>query len=182
MVTLFLMWWRTDQKRSEHSLFTKWTNTWIWSQTISNKTNGTVSITVFFVVVFVFVVSHFVCRHNWIEIDNAMVRMMKKMSATDVKWLTRILLKKLKLGIGDKRLLDLYNPRAYDMYVQCSNLSDVCKAIDSNTAPDNQPTNGLIQIFRPLRSMLCERGYISQINQVFFGKFQYLIFFVAIVS
>lgn len=88
------------------------------------------------------------------------------MSAVDVKWLTRILLKKLKLGIGDKRLLELYNPRAHDLYVQCSNLSDVCKAIDSNTAPDIEPSNGLIQIFRPLRPMLCERGYISQINQV----------------
>lgn len=105
------------------------------------------------------------------------------MSAVDRKWLTRILLKKLKLGIGDKRLLELYNPRAYDLYVQCNHLSDVCKAIETNTVPvgrpsndgtneaslgeaSNGPSNGLIQIFRPLRPMLCERGYISQINKV----------------
>lgn len=97
------------------------------------------------------------------------------MSAIDRKWLTRILLKKLKLGIGEKRILEIYHPRAFDLYAQCSHLSDVCKAIESNknldakTASDGSPdgpSNGLIQIFRPIRAMLCERGYISQIQNV----------------
>ena len=95
------------------------------------------------------------------------------MSAIDRKWLTRILLKKIKLGIGDKKILELYNPRAFDLFAQCNHLSDVCKAIETNSVPANEPSNGLIQIFRPLRPMLCERGYISQINKVrvFFSKF-----------
>lgn len=125
--------------------------------------------------------SHPFLHFKIIEIDTEIVKMFMGMSAVDRKWLTRILLKKLKLGIGDKRLLELYNPRAYDLYVQCNHLTDVCKAIESNAVPQDQPSNepsnepsngaplssnGLIQIFRPLRSMLCERGYISQINQV----------------
>lgn len=101
------------------------------------------------------------------------------MSAIDRKWLTRILLKKLKLGIGEKRILEMYHPRAFDLYAQCRHLSDVCNAIESgnipaasgpsNGSPDgpaNGPANGLIQIFRPLSAMLCERGYISQIQNV----------------
>lgn len=103
------------------------------------------------------------------------------MSATDRKWLTRILLKKLNLGIGDKRILDIYHPSAFDLYAQCSHLSDVCKAIESNNIPvagtsnggasnglssNGLSSNGLIQLFRPLRPMLCERGYISQIQNV----------------
>lgn len=116
--------------------------------------------------------------------------MFMRMTAVERKWLTRILLKKMKLGIGDKRLLELYDSRAFDLFAQCNHLSDVCKAIESNVVPENQPSNGptngpanetsnvasnvasnglangLIRIFKPLRPMLCERGYISQINKV----------------
>lgn len=88
------------------------------------------------------------------------------MSALDRKWLTRILLKKMSLGIGDQRILALYDKRAFNLYAQCNHLSDVCKAIESNNVPESGSSNGLIQIFRPIRSMLCEKGYISQINQV----------------
>lgn len=95
-----------------------------------------------------------------IEIDNEIVTMFFGMSAIDRKWLTRILLKKLKLGIGEKRILEMYHPRAFDMYAQCSHLSDVVQAIESGRQLN------LIQIFRPLRAMLCERGYISQIQNV----------------
>lgn len=90
--------------------------------------------------------------------------MFNEMSALDRKWLTRILLKKLRLGVGDKGILDSYNPRAFKLYNQCGNLSDVCKAIESNIPTDDE--NGLIQIFKQVRPMLCERGYISNINQM----------------
>lgn len=98
------------------------------------------------------------------EIDTEIVRMFSGMSAIDRKWLTRILLKKLKLGIGNQRILELYNPRAFKLYNQCNHLSDVCKAIESNVLPGQEPENGLIQVFRPVRPQLCERGYISRIN------------------
>lgn len=90
--------------------------------------------------------------------------MFSKMSAIDRKWLTRILLKKLRLGVGDKGILELYNPRAFELYNQCGNLSDVCQAIQSNIPMDDE--NGLIQIFKQVRPMLCERGYISNINHM----------------
>lgn len=107
--------------------------------------------------------------------------MLMGMSAVDRKWLTRILLKKMHLGIGDKRMLEFYDKRAFDLYAQCNRLSDVCKAIESNSVPENEPSNGLIQIFSPLRSMLCERGYISQINQVsIMILFEHFMLFIAI--
>lgn len=92
--------------------------------------------------------------------------MFSGMSAMDRKWLTRILLKKLKLGIGEKRILELYDKRAINLYNQCNHLSDVCKAIESNILPEENADNELVRIFRPIRSMLCERGYISQINRM----------------
>lgn len=93
-----------------------------------------------------------------------MVLMLQKMSALDRKWLARILLKKLHLGIGDKRILELYDARAFDLYNNCNQLSLVCKAIDSKD--ETLLANNLIEIFRPVSAMLCERGYISKIKQV----------------
>lgn len=92
--------------------------------------------------------------------------MFSRMSAVDRKWLTRILLKKLKLGLGDKRILELYDARALNLYNQCNHLSDVCKQIESNVSPEANADNGLIRVFRPVRPMLCERGYVSQINRM----------------
>lgn len=101
-----------------------------------------------------------------LEIDEEIVRMFNGMTALDRKWLTRILLKKLHLGLGPDRILGLYHPRAKELYNQCGHLSDVCDAIESNQLFENGPKNGLIQIGKPVRSMLCERGYISEINQM----------------
>lgn len=91
-----------------------------------------------------------------------MVKMLKGMSAIDRKWLTRILLKKLRLGLGDQRILGLYDSRASEFYNQCSYLSDVCKACETNS----ELKTGIVELFKPIRPMLCERGYISQINRM----------------
>lgn len=107
-----------------------------------------------------------------LEIDTEIVRMFSGMTAIDRKWLTRILLKKLRLGVGDKRILELYNTRAFELYNQCGNLSDVCKSIESNRPTDTE--NGLLQIFKQVRPMLCERGYISNINRMLAENDYYL--------
>lgn len=94
-----------------------------------------------------------------------MVRMLNGMSALDRKWLTRILLKKLRLGVGQKYMLELYHPKAWDLYNQYSHLSRVCEVVESNIPLDDLKS-GILEIFKPIRPMLCERGYISQINRM----------------
>lgn len=94
-----------------------------------------------------------------------MVRMLDKMSALDRKWITRLLLKKLRLGVGDEKILNIYNPNASMVYKQCSLLSRVCEVIDKKI-PFDQIQNGLLELFKPVRPMLCERGYVSKINKM----------------
>lgn len=91
--------------------------------------------------------------------------MISGMSAIDLKWLTRILLKTFKLEIGEKRILKTYHPRAFDLYTQCIQLPEVCKAIQTHEDIKKTP-NSLIQIFQPLRPMLCEHGNITQMKLV----------------
>lgn len=83
----------------------------------------------------------------------------------DRKWLTRILLKKLNLGIGPQKVLDIYNPKANDLYNQCSLLSRVCEVIDLKL-PVELLQSGICELFKPIRPMLCERGYISRIKDM----------------
>lgn len=91
--------------------------------------------------------------------------MLLGMSALDCKWLTRILLKKLNLGLGHQYILSKYHPMAFELYNQNSHLSDVCEIIDSGV-PLDDIKNGIIEVFKPIRPMLCERGYIADINEM----------------
>lgn len=109
----------------------------------------------------------------FLEIDEEIVQMFRGMSALDRKWLTRILLKKLNLGLGQKSILGKYHPKAWDLYNQYSHLSRVCEIIESNV-PLDEIKGGIIEVFKPIRPMLCERGYISQINQMLKDHVYYL--------
>lgn len=51
--------------------------------------------------------------------------MINGMTAIDQKWLIRIILKNLRLGIGKQKMFALFHPSAYDFYCQYSNLSRV---------------------------------------------------------
>lgn len=94
-----------------------------------------------------------------------MIQMLAKMSAIDCKWLTRIILEKLKLGIGDKHILQLYHKDADDFYNQYSHLSNMVEAVESGkTIDENLRT--MIALFKPVRPMLCERGQITQIENM----------------
>lgn len=92
-----------------------------------------------------------------------MVQMLHGMTALDRKWLTRIILKKLGLKLGHQRILQLYHPDALNHYNRYSHLSKVCELIESGEVLAEYPAIGL---FQPIRPMLCERGYISQINRL----------------
>ncbi|XP_055298259.1 DNA ligase 4 [Sitodiplosis mosellana] len=97
------------------------------------------------------------------KIDNEIARMLLKMSALDRKWLTRILLKKLKLGLGKQYILQTYHQHAPELFNKSSHLSRVCELLESNL-PIDAIRKRIIELFKPIRSMLCERGYISNIN------------------
>lgn len=91
--------------------------------------------------------------------------MFQKMSALDRKWLSRIILKKMGLGLGIQKVLQIYHPRANDYYNRYTHLSRVCEIIDSGVGVDADSfDSNAIELFRPIHPMLCERGYISKID------------------
>lgn len=97
--------------------------------------------------------------------DSDLAYAIRKMSAVDCKWFTRIILKKLSLGVGlgFKRIMQLYHPKALICYYRYSLLSRTCEIIDSGEEIEEQCH---IEIFKPIAPMLCERGKIADINEI----------------
>lgn len=108
-----------------------------------------------------------------LEIEDKISVMLFKMSALETKWITRILLKKLYLNLGKKYILWKYHPKANDLYNQNSHLSNVCELIDSGAKLDDFK-NGIIELFKPIRPMLCERAHMSKINEMLSQNVYYL--------
>lgn len=106
-----------------------------------------------------------------IEIEDELIAMFNGMTAIDQKWIIRIILKKVKLGLGQQKILQLYHPRAKDFYDQYSHLSRVCKCIESG---EQLRPAGSVEPLQPVRPMLCEKLDIFNLANLLAKKEYYL--------
>ncbi|KAM8718835.1 hypothetical protein ACLKA7_001529 [Drosophila subpalustris] len=114
--------------------------------------------------------------------ERELIRFAELASAEEQKWLIRILLKSMNLGIGEQRIFDILHPLAKDMYQRCTDLKRICNLLaDDNLSvllkePSNRTNttistafdlNAIIEPFQQIRPMLCERfpGNIEQLMQ-----------------
>lgn len=97
------------------------------------------------------------------EINDEISVMIKEMTAIERKWLTRIILKQMGLGLGQQKMLQIYHPKAFDLYNQYSHLSRMCQAIESGKLTEDS-NEQCIELFKPLRPQLCERAKIAQVK------------------
>eukprot|EP00946_MAST-07B_sp_MAST-7B-sp1_P003479 g3479.t1 len=73
----------------------------------------------------------------------------QKMSALEIKWFVRIVLKDLKIGVKHERVLDYLHPDARDMFTKCSDLRLVLATLrDPNER--FSVSIGLNQVFSPM--------------------------------
>ncbi|KAI9247434.1 hypothetical protein BDA99DRAFT_525900 [Phascolomyces articulosus] len=70
-------------------------------------------------------------------------------TAFEQKWLIRIILKDLKMGMSDGSIFQVYHPQAREMYSVCSNFEKVCKDLQDPFVKLNKSTIGLFQPFKP---------------------------------
>lgn len=96
-----------------------------------------------------------------------MCRKMQEMSALDLKWLTRIILRKMKLNMGSERILSAYHPDAATAIKQ-SSLRDVCTNIENGNAMDT------VRPFQQLNAMLCEKLVLRRLKNMLAADEYYL--------
>ncbi|XP_030379064.1 DNA ligase 4-like [Scaptodrosophila lebanonensis] len=117
--------------------------------------------------------------------DRELTRFTEVASPLEQKWMVRLLLKTMNLGIGEQRIFALLHPNARDVYLRCTDLARVCNLLaDRKLSPDvvastgddpNNATgtstsinfNAVIAPFHQIRPMLCERfpGKIEELMQ-----------------
>lgn len=92
-----------------------------------------------------------------IEVD--LQELIQKMSALEQKWFVRIILKRLRLGIGEKKIFGFLNPRAPDLFIKYSDLEKVCQLIDGDRPVEEFDEK--VDVFNHIRPMLCGRVEVS---------------------
>ncbi|KAK0161116.1 hypothetical protein PV327_009628 [Microctonus hyperodae] len=103
--------------------------------------------------------------------NSEFINLMQLCNGLAIKWITRLILKDIKLGLGEQTILKAYHPDAARLYGEISNLRKVCDTtMDLNFRLQQNVSN--ITVLLPFKPMLLERLSISDINKLFLDKNQ----------
>ncbi|KOC59775.1 DNA ligase 4 [Habropoda laboriosa] len=110
-------------------------------------------------------------QNKTVPIDEMFKILLGKTNALEFKWITRIILKDLKLGIRKKRILEVFHPDANSLFDVSSNLRYVC---DTLYDPQLRYHHD-IKVFSHFKPMLLERCRIEDIEKLFSEGEQYFV-------
>ena len=81
----------------------------------------------------------------------SITHLLMNLSALQIKWLIRIILKDLKIGIQENFILELYHPDALDFYNVTSSLEKICDTLGD---PNKRLHEIGVSVMAPCRPML----------------------------
>lgn len=85
----------------------------------------------------------------------ALCTLLRQTTASEQKWLVRMILKEMKMGLSEKSVLSSYHPDAQDVFDVTSSLSRVCKELKD---PKLRQHEIQVSLFNAVRPMLAERA------------------------
>lgn len=94
-----------------------------------------------------------------------------KMTASEQKWLTRIILKGLRVGLPDNQVLKLIHPDAPAIFDVRMNLFEVVQIFQGPLDQYNRDTHLQVKLFSPFRPMLAEREEMDRAAGILAGPF-----------
>jgi len=98
---------------------------------------------------------------NHEEIDKSILVMLRTMTATEQKWLMRVLLKDMKLGLGQTSIFNAWHLDAKDYYDVTNCLEKVCLKLCD---PQVRLHEIEVSLFAPFRPMLADRAVIEKVE------------------
>lgn len=99
--------------------------------------------------------------------ENELRRIILHSNALDQKWFCKMILKRMNLLIGTKKLLRLFHPKADELFLKYNHLSRVVELVESGQA--EAAMIEVTQVFQPIRSMLCQK-FTPTLNKDFMQK------------
>lgn len=113
------------------------------------------------------------CGVHCTVIDNELLALLSAMSPLEQKWLIRIVLRRVAIGLGGNTVLAALHPDAVAVYARTTHLSQVCRQLQvdpSTSATDNDRTSTAnavtVQPGQPLLPMLCDRVRIAHLERL----------------
>jgi DNA ligase 4 len=101
------------------------------------------------------------------EVNSSIKSLLCNLDALQLKWLIRIILKDLKVGMKEATILDAFHPDALDLYNFTSSLEKVCQMLYD---PKKRLHEVSVSLFSPCRPMLGERAKPNKIEQLLAGQ------------
>ncbi|XP_052777625.1 DNA ligase 4-like [Mya arenaria] len=99
------------------------------------------------------------------------VRLITNMSALELKWLTRMIVKELKIGLSQASVLSVFHPDAEEFYNVNNNLEKVCRMMHDPSVRIHEIG---ITVFSPFTPMLGERASPDKVDKLMEGKPYYI--------
>ncbi|XP_018322080.1 DNA ligase 4 [Agrilus planipennis] len=97
------------------------------------------------------------------KFDETLFKLFRATSAKEQKWLIRIILKDMKLGIGQDSILNTFHPDAVEFYASNSSLTKVCGTLKDSSIRLNEIE---IEIFTAFRVMLSKRCDVNELVKI----------------
>ncbi|XP_035891329.1 DNA ligase 4-like [Anopheles stephensi] len=99
-----------------------------------------------------------------------LVALIERGSPLDQRWLVRIVLKNLRLGVSNRRILQLYHPNAPTLYDGASDLKQLVQQIETQApAGELELVSGggpVLLLTHFIRPMLCQRVELRQVGEL----------------
>eukprot|EP00117_Sycon_ciliatum_P015809 scpid30038/ scgid15513/ DNA ligase 4; DNA ligase IV; Polydeoxyribonucleotide synthase [ATP] 4 len=100
-------------------------------------------------------------------VKQALQQMLRKTTALQQKWLIRIILKELKLGLSETSAFKVFHPDAEELYNVCNNLKKVCEDLhDLSTRLEGTD----VSLFSAFKPMLASRPQMTQVPKLMGNK------------
>ena len=90
-------------------------------------------------------------------------RLLKNLSPIESKWVIRVILKGVRVGMSATTILNTFHPDAEDLYNVSSSLSRVCRDLHDVNRRLNEVE---VQLFTPFRPMLADRIPAVKVSQL----------------
>ncbi|XP_050525121.1 DNA ligase 4 [Daktulosphaira vitifoliae] len=101
-------------------------------------------------------------NHEPKQVENILQMMLLKMNALQQKWLVRLLLKNMCLGITQTKILNIYHQDANELYNVSNSLVKICAMLNN---PANKLHEIAIKLFDPFTPMLSQRCNITDLDK-----------------
>ncbi|XP_008556611.2 DNA ligase 4 [Microplitis demolitor] len=105
--------------------------------------------------------------------DSEFIYLVQQCGALEVKWLTRIILKSIRIGLGEKQILNAYHEDAESLFGEQSNLREVCDVLHNLKYRIKKSSN--ISVLSPFKPMLLERLTLDRLSELFVHCPEYVV-------